>query len=164
MFTYRFLSFLELQDSVDVTNGLSRSNFTKTVHSFKFFRDLNRVITEAIVYLYTDWSNITDPYRNRRMFVDLGSDAMFIAPAVKSAKVIAKKTSKVYMYQLQYRFDTIVSKPVPSWSRAYHGADIAVLFGQSFYQAAIFNSSVYTKDGNFSRTVITMWTNFAKSG
>ena len=122
------------------------------------------MITEAIVYLYTDWSNITDPYRNRRMFVDLGSDALFIAPAVKSAKLIAKKTPKIYMYQLQYRFDTYFSMLVPSWLRALHGADLGVLFGQPFLQAAVTNSSVYTKDGNFSRAVIIMWTNFAKSG
>jgi len=126
--------------------------------------DSNRIISEAMLYRYTDWNNITDPYRNRRMLLDMFGDSMFLAPAIKSANKLVEKSVKVYVYYLQYRFDYLLTTRIPSWLNAYHAADIPILFGQPLLAAALTNSSVYTKDGNFSRAVITLWTNFAKTG
>jgi carboxylesterase type B len=128
------------------------------------FKVLNQKppLPAAIIYRYTDWTNVNDRYRNRRMFVDMMSDTMFIAPAIPSAQAFVNHSVTTYFYQLQYRLEygPYVRGRNPSWLKAYHGADIPFVFG-----APINNDNLLkTKAANFSRDIITLWTNFAKSG
>ena len=155
--------------SLDLTkvlqNGISRSTFIDKIQKSRFVRDQNDVINEAMEWLYTDWYNVTDPITNCRMLLKMATDAMFIAPTIATANAIAKKTSKIFMYQFtfmdfNYTFWRPNFRPVPSWVGAFHASDVGFVLGKPFAT----NSSVYTKEGNFSRTMIKMWSNFAKSG
>lgn len=166
---YFFYLFIGTGESViNVTYGVKRSMFEEVVRSgnmtLSIVQDRNKIINEAMLYRYTDWNNVADPSRNRRMMLDMFGDSMFVAPAVNTANKLAEKSVKVYMYYLQHRFDYMLTKRIPSWMKAYHGADISILFGSSLLTAAVTNSSVYCKDCNFTRVMITLWSNFAKTG
>lgn len=148
-------------DYFNVTNGFERSNFISALRERKFVRGQNEVIDEAILYRYTDWNHITDRYRNRRMFVDMISDSLFVAPGIKTAGELVKKSVVTYMYHLEHRLKTFYFRQVPSWVGTFHVADLPILFGQPFWRG---KSPVNTKEGNYSRAVIRLWTNFAKTG
>jgi neuroligin len=97
------------------------------------------------------------------MFVDMMSDTMFIAPAIQSAQAFVNHSVTTYFYQLQYRSD---HSPfgvglIPSWVRAFHGADINYVFG---FPLSVNSSLLKTKAANFSQEIITLWSNFAKTG
>ncbi|EDO47241.1 predicted protein, partial [Nematostella vectensis] len=114
----------------------------------------------AVTFQYTDWTNITDPYRNRRMYVDMMTDAMFTAPAVLSASAFLARGCPTYFYEIQYRGPLyFTGKPVPSWQRAYHASELMFVFG-----FPLLSNASNPVDANFSRDVIQLWTNFAKTG
>ncbi|KAK3752821.1 hypothetical protein QZH41_016360 [Actinostola sp. cb2023] len=115
---------------------------------------------EAMILRYTDWTNISNPFRNRRMHIDLLTDAIFIAPSIAHANAYAKKGGRTYYYQVEYKVNLTSYFHVPSWLRAYHEAEKFMIFG---YPLKV-KESLYTEEANFSRTVIQMWTNFAKTG
>ncbi|XP_031551374.1 neuroligin-4, Y-linked-like [Actinia tenebrosa] len=148
---------------MNVTDGIQRKLFEETVRGgdvLKFVVNQKPPLPAAMIYRYTDWSNVNDRYRNRRMFMDMIADAMFIAPAIQSAKAFVNHSLPTYFYQLQYRADNGIFGPIPSWVKAFHAADLSYVFGFPLMNA----SQLYTKDANFSREVIKIWTNFAKSG
>ncbi|XP_032220036.1 cholinesterase 2 [Nematostella vectensis] len=116
--------------------------------------------TAAIIYRYTNWANVNDPAGNRRMYINMMTDAMFTAPAALSASGFLAKGCATYLYEFEHRgalgFD---GHPIPSWQRAYHGAEIQFLFGM-----ALVSNVTDPVEANFTRDVIQRWTNFAKSG
>jgi len=150
---------------MNVTNGVSREAFTKTLKGGALSTVIpdpaKSLLVDTTIYRYTDWTDdIASPLRNRRMYVDFLSDTLFIAPAIKTAKAYAKKTAVTYFYQLQYRSKgPTFGIKIPSWVRAIHGADILFVFG-----GPLVSNDTATKDANFSREVIKLWTNFAKTG
>ena len=149
---------------VNVTNGIKRDVFESIVKGdlMTVLFDQKPPIPSAAIYRYTDWTNVNDPSKNRRMFMDMMGDVMFVAPAVQSAKAFVNHSlPATYFYQLQYREDEGFFGRIPSWVKAYHGADISYVFGVPLSLNA---SHLYTEGANFSREVITIWTNFAKTG
>ena len=149
---------------MNVTYGIQREVFTAAIknNDVQLVRNRKPPIPDAMIYRYTDWTNVSDRSRNRRMYLDMMADAMFVAPAVQSANAFVNHSLPTYFYQLQYRADyDVLGRPVPSWLGAYHGADIPYVFG---IYLSIGAHLLTTKDANFSRNIITMWTNFAKSG
>jgi carboxylesterase type B len=155
-----------MSSGINVINGIQRGTFKAAINSGKtqIVRNQKPPLPAAMIYRYTDWANVNDRYRNRCMFLDMMSDTMFIAPAIQSAQAFVNHSVTTYFYQLQYRSDYLPfgTGRVPSWLRAYHGSDIAFVFG--FPLRSISADLLKTKDANFSRDIITLWTNFAKTG
>jgi len=93
------------------------------------------------------------------MYLDLLSDVSFIVPAIKGVKAYSRDSTGPYFYHLEYRYgDTFFGRDIPSWVGAYHVADVILVFGFPL------QTEEATTGANFSREVIKMWTNFAKTG
>ena len=154
-----------LSSGININNGLNRNVIIALLKKSGLATRLETMNSpprrEAIAYRYTDWAQITDLIRNRRMFLDLVTDSSFLAPGVQYLKAFVKKTSETYFYQLEYRLARLGRRILPAWLRAYHGADIFLVFGAPLLVPP---NLLYTKDANFSRAIIKMWTNFAKTG
>ena len=122
--------------------------------------DPKSVLINATIYRYTDWTDISSPTKNRRMYVDLQGDNAFVAPAIKGADAYSKKKAATYFYHLEYRHDggLFGVSSVPSWIKAYHAADLFFVFGFVLY------NETNTTSTKFAREVIKMWSNFAETG
>jgi len=116
-----------------------------------------------LIYEYTDWSNATDPFLLRQQFIDINTDANFKAPAIQSANAFVKKESPTYLYQLEKAPKSlgIGFPPTPSWWGIFHAADLGYTFGFPLLMSKNFTTA---EEINFSKEIMTFWTNFAKTG
>ena len=137
--------------------------FLEAIKNRTWTRNQGSQILDLLIYEYTDWSNATDPFLLRQQFIDLNTDALFKAPAIQSANAFVKKESPTYLYQLEKapkRFG-IGYPPTPSWMGIFHGADIVYTFGFPLLMPENFTTAA---EINFNKEIMTMWTNFAKTG
>ena len=118
---------------------------------------------DSVIFEYTDWTNETNPLVLRQQYMDVITDALFKAPAVRSAQVFVKNSIQTYFYC----FDHFVSTHLLKWPWAgvLHGADLQYVFGRPFLK---YNQSASEAEQSeeiiFSKKIITMWSSFAKSG
>lgn len=148
---------------VNVSNGMPRALFKQEISKRTWLRNQNSQVLELLVYEYTDWSNANDRYLLRQQFIDINSDATFKAPAIKSAKAFAKKQSPTYFYQLEIapRVYPAIPFPTPPWLGVYHRADVFYTFGDPL----VISENLKTADEvQLSKDIMTLWSNFAKTG
>ena len=127
----------------------------------------------ATIYEYTNWTAPNDDMARNRMAVKMATDYAVFAPMVSSVQAHAlNSTGSTYMYKFSTRPDTHLL-PTPSWldgpTQANHADEIAFVFGFSDrrnvqYQKMGVTFNVTDQDIQVSKAVMTMWTNFAKSG
>lgn len=146
---------------VNITYGLSRSAFLeslRTTGTSIVIPNDKKTLINSTIFLYTDWKDVDGLASNRRGYLDSQGDPMFIAPAVLAADAYSKKKSATYFYFLEYRYDgKIFGMDLPPWVRASHGADVGFIFDPLF-------NDKWSANANFSRTMIKIWSNFAKTG
>ena len=154
---------LGLLPVLDLSNGISRNLFVEAIKNRTWARNQNSQILDLLIYEYTDWSNATDPYLLRQQFIDINTDANFKAPAIQSANAFEKKGSPTYLYQLEIapKRYVIDYPPIPSWWGIFHGADIIYTFG---FPLTMSENLTTAAEINFSKEMMTLWTNFAKTG
>ncbi|CAH3023185.1 unnamed protein product [Porites evermanni] len=155
--------FPGVMPALDLSKGMSRNLFVDVIKNRMWTRNQNSQILDLLIYEYTDWSNATDPYLLRQQFIDMNTDANFKAPAIQSANEFVKKESSTYLYQLEIapkRFSRSLL-PIPSWWGIFHGADIAYTFGFPLLMPKNFTT---TAEISFSKEMMTIWANFAKTG
>ncbi|KAL9961303.1 hypothetical protein ACROYT_G030216 [Oculina patagonica] len=148
---------------LDLSKGISRALFKEVINNRTWIRNQNSQILELLVYEYTDWSNASDPILLRQQFIDMNTDANFKAPAIKSAKAFDKGQSPTYFYQLETapkRFPGVPG-PIPEWLGIFHGADIVYVFGLFLLVPEHLTTP---NDIKVTKDIITLWTNFAKTG
>jgi len=126
-------------------------------------RNQNWQILEFVTFEYTDWSNSTDPHLLRKQFIDLNTDVNFKAPVILSANAFVKRESPTYVYQLEIapKRPSAVFPPVPSWMGVYHGADLIYMFGFPLTTHGNFTTGA---EITISKDMMTLWSNFAKTG
>ncbi|KAJ7333673.1 hypothetical protein OS493_017217 [Desmophyllum pertusum] len=148
---------------VNVSNGMPRALFKEEINKRTWLRNQNSPVLELLVYQYTDWSNATDPLVLRQQFIDINSDATFKAPAIQSAKLFVKKQTPTYFFQLETAPRTFpaIPFPLPVWFGVYHRADVLYTFGDPLVMAENLTSAA---DIKLSKDIMTLWTNFAKTG
>lgn len=148
---------------VNVSNGMPSALFKEEISKRTWLRNQNSQVLELLVYEYTDWSNATDPYLLRQQFIDINSDATFKAPAIKSAKLFVKKQSSTYFYQLEMapRVFPAIPFPTPAWLGVYHRADVFYTFGDPLVMAENLKTAAEIR---LSKDIMTLWSNFAKTG
>ena len=148
---------------VNVSNGMPRTLFKEEITKRTWLRNQNSHVIELLIYQYTDWSNATDPYLLRQQFLDMNSDATFKAPAIQSAKAFVKKQSPTYFYQLETvpKAFPAIPFPLPVWFGVYHRAEVLFTFGDPLVMNENLTSPEQIK---LSKDIMTLWTNFAKTG
>ena len=96
---------------------------------------LQSSVKEAAVIEYTDWDNLDDDNKQFDRFIDLLSDYNFIVPVAPTAKKHTNSFQRAYVYKMS-------SSPPKHFFPVYSELD-----GPSVAKA-----------------MITLWTNFAKTG
>ncbi|XP_045199078.2 neuroligin-4, X-linked-like [Mercenaria mercenaria] len=161
--------------NIDISMGVPRSYFEKVQVPARLtgvFGDTSAVLTETVIHQYTDWARPDDPVATRENMIDLESDTWFFVPAIeavqKHSAILKKSTSFFYVFDQKPSF-----VPIPKWLKgATHTMDVAYVFGlhESLErkliddQDAIEPFKVTQDDIKLSRSLMAMWSNFAKSG
>ena len=127
----------------------------------------------ATIYQYTNWTNPNDDIARSIMAVNMATDYAVFAPMVATVQAHAQKSNgSTYMYKFSTRPDTHLL-PTPSWldgpTKANHADELAFVFGFSErrnvqYKKMGVTFNVTSEDIRVSKAVMTMWTNFAKTG
>ncbi|XP_067653663.1 cholinesterase-like [Haliotis asinina] len=134
--------------------NVSRTQFITTVNAIT--TGLSSAITKATIAQYAD---IYVPSLHPNYVDDVDSvlgDSFFKCPATELAASHSANNS-VYLYSFEYR---IPSLPIPQWMGVPHSFEIELVFGHALGDA--FAST--DVDKSVSRSVMTYWTNFAKTG
>ncbi|KAL9962059.1 hypothetical protein ACROYT_G031124 [Oculina patagonica] len=142
--------------------GINKTTFDSLVkHGHRFVYNQTRKVLDAVIFEYTDWTNQTDPFVLRQKYIDVISDSLFKAPAVRSANVFVKNKIETYLYC----FDHLVSSRFPPWAGVVHGGDLIYVFGEPFLKYdKKKNVSDQGVEITFSKQVISLWSGFAKTG
>ena len=137
-----------------------------------FGSNITTAATEATIFEYTDWTDSNNQDIYRETVVHMASHLIFFEPAVETmnAKVTTNSTTASYFYKFSTRPSTHFL-PVPSWlvgdGMANHQDEVPFVFGfdQEMLDYNFVNGYNVTRDEmEVSKLMMTMWTNFAKSG
>ena len=129
----------------------------------KYFSDK---VKEVVAFAYTDWSDVSNDAKRRLNLVQLSSDYKFFLPTIEPIKTHSAlaNTSKSYLYQFAARtpLRSSFQHPLPIWLKgpavANHGDEMGFVFGFTGMP------SINSQDLTLGLAIMTMWTNFAKTG
>ena len=140
---------------------------------FPDVRSIPEQVVDAVVYEYTDWAEPDDFISRNKILSKLMTDIGMIVPMVVTGQLHSKShRGRTYLFELSVRPGTHMLE-LPSWldgpTQASHGDDILYVFGYSdrMVKSAFrfkSNYSISDEDIRTSKLIMTMWTNFAKSG
>ena len=137
-----------------------------------FGSEVPEIVKDIVTAEYTDWSDQQNGQKIRIKMADLTADHMFSAPMLEASdlhNILGDISKDTYMYL----FDALPSKRlypiVPSWSKnASHADELIYLFyGEQGGHASLLHGEEYGKrewERAFAKQLITLWTNFAKTG
>ncbi|XP_019623070.1 PREDICTED: carboxylesterase 5A-like [Branchiostoma belcheri] len=147
----RFLAVDNVEAVKSLVQGLLPGFFTEVNQTWRICGD----VLEALTYDYDMW-NEEDPASLRRSLIDLYGDFTYVANTVQKADLYSKRNYTAYMYQFAHRLSY---SPLPPGVGASHATNYNFIFPSSgFLERAT--------DGekNLMRTMMTLWSNFAKTG
>lgn len=142
-------------------------------YHFTDVQNIPKVAEEAAVFVYTNWTNPNDDMDRNMLLVDYFTDSRMFVPMVTTGQLHAKgQTHRTYMYEFSIKPTTHLI-PVPSWldgpTKAIHADDTLFVFGfdkemMDWFRTFGIPLRVTDKDIRSAKVVMTMWTNFAKTG
>ncbi|CAN9499150.1 unnamed protein product [Ophioblennius macclurei] len=105
-----------------------------------------------------------DRVKNRDGFTELLGDLIFNIPAVRTSNAHRDAGAAVYLYEYQYP-PKILSERRPSFVKSDHGDEILAVFGLCFTTTHVkFNVACPEEEEQLSRTIMSYWANFARTG
>ena len=159
-------------EDIHITRDNFKNIFIPSALSIVFGPLVTAEATRATIFEYTDWKNPNNDDIHRHTVVNMASHYTFYSPAIETinAKVATNSITSSYFYKFSTRPSTHFL-PVPSWldgeGKANHQDDVPFVFGFDKEMLAynFVNGYNITKDEmKVSKLMMTMWTNFAKSG
>ena len=129
-------------------------------------------VTDIVLQTYTDWENPESAQKRRYNLMQIYSDSVFTVPVLETIRYHAS-VEKAAKRTFLYLFDIVPSErllPTPAWvEQANHADELGYLF---FDETAGLLTNLPGHDGytpepwesDIAKTMITMWTNFAKTG
>lgn len=165
-------------ENINISEGVPRQYFEDVYIPERLVTILGSaptVITESVIQQYMDWTQPDDALVIREKMIDLASDTAFFIPGIKATQdhITAQKNSKKsasYFYVFDHKPSFI---PKPEWLEgAEHTMEVPYIFGLhgALYgklvedQNAVDPITVTKDEINLSKVLMTMWSNFAKSG
>ena len=132
------------------------------------------VAKSITAFEYTDWQNPDDNTARNKLIVQMATDYALNSPMIYTVNAHASNAnSSSYLYKFSTRPGTHML-PVPSWldgqTQAIHADEVGFVFGFSSRRSVQYQKyggitfNVTAQDIRVSKAVMTMWTNFAKSG
>ena len=140
--------------------------------AYELDTELPQAVKDILIHEYTDWSDPEDMEKRRTKLVAVYSDMFFTIPLIETISQhnsLATNSKNTYMYL----FDILPSTramPTPSWGkRANHADELLYVFfeesdGLLSFMAGREDFKPTEWDRQDSKYLITMWTNFAKTG
>lgn len=119
---------------------------------------------------YTDWDDPLNAIKRLRNSLDIWTDYAVNAPMVSTASSHVNSSSSTYLYQFSVTPPKRLLEIAPVLDGvdvACHSDELPYVFGFTKNLRQYWNmsfSSITTNDYTLAKDVITMWTNFAKSG
>ena len=136
-------------------------------------KNIPQIVKDVTAFEYTNWENPNDGRERVRMLTKLTTDTALFAPMVIAAQFHSQGSrGNTYMYEFSAAPATHVHD-VPSWmdgpTVATHGDDYMFVFGFSpkmveWYRRLLGNYHVSDENIRTAKSIITLWTNFAKTG
>ncbi|XP_064479775.1 acetylcholinesterase-like [Ornithodoros turicata] len=121
-----------------------------------FLHSFSKSSLRKIYWSYLGLLGHTDYRTLRTAIANCIADYFMVCPAHQFAEGVQKHGGQVYFYKFDYRTKNAVQPP---WMGVIHTAELFYLFGEPF------SSSWYTdREKEFSRTIVNIWTTFAKTG
>ena len=120
------------------------------------------LIADAMEFQYTPWPETADPSALRQQLVNLFTDLTYSAPS-HAVAAIHSHFAPVYMYEFNRRPNGISS---PEWMGVRHADNVGYDFGIPLlkYPPSEFLPAYDDVDRNISLLVMTLYSNFARSG
>ena len=169
------LAHIENLEDLIVTRHGFETYFIPMILS-SIFNDVENIpqsMIDATVFEYTNWTDPDNLYFRKLELVELLTDAAFFAPMLATVYLHSKGSkTQTYLYQFSASPRSHV-QTVPSWldgpGQATHADELLYLFGFSEEMVTLFQSwtdmfEYSAQDIFVSKAVMTMWTNFAKTG
>ena len=140
-------------------NVINDDLIPKTLNLFHD-NDYNEALKQQVIAEYTDWTNPDSPQHLRQQLLKLITDLEFGVPTMQMlsihAGVAGSDNNKTFLYHFTAPPEIIEVLPRPSWATgANHGDELLFLVGvpsPSNWEYILMSS------------MVTYWTNFAKSG
>ena len=175
-------------DSFKVSRSFYESEIIPGVllDTFSNIQNITEAANHVTIHEYTDWANPNDDRERTNMLIKLLTDAAMLTPVVSIANFHAGQRTHKDKYDLRdvgrtYLYEFSISPtshflPIPSWlngpTKASHVDDVFFVFGFSKNMMNIINlySDTYQpirvtpEEISASKVVMTLWTNFAKTG
>ena len=115
------------------------------------------LIADALEFMYTPWPDNSNKYALRSQLVDVVGDYIFVAPSHEVAD-IHSRVAPVYMYEFAHKSNVSIGEA--EWQGVVHADNIPFDFGVPFLPLLPYSAA----DRSVSLFIMTMYTNFAKSG
>ncbi|CAG2169935.1 unnamed protein product [Oppiella nova] len=151
----------------DERNGIDpqrRDRLLRTLIRNLFSYHLQEIFL-TIVNEYTDWTRpALHPISTFDSIADSFGDALIVAPIIRAGLLHSRVKKSTYFYNFAYQTE---EGDFNSRSGCIHGQDLAYMFGAplvSGMQFSFFSSNYSRAESALSETVMTYWTNFAKTG
>ena len=140
---------------------------------FNDAQNISQIVKDLTAFEYTNWTNPKDNKERLGMLLKMTTDAGMFAPSVAALNLHSKGgQGSTYLYEFSTR-PGMRQAAIPSWLEgptvATHGDDEKTPFGYSRKMLQIRGvdlNKYNVSDGDMktSKAIMTMWTNFAKSG
>ncbi|XP_043981767.1 carboxylesterase 3 [Gambusia affinis] len=115
-----------------------------------------------IVTEYLKGANTPEDIRDA--YTEVIGDLLMVLPTIKVAGYHTDAGAPVYMYEFVYVSDRPTSKR-PSFVKADHTDDVGYMFGVCFWNSHIrITVNCTDEDKRFSRTMMSYWASFARTG
>uniref|UniRef100_K1QHR6 Carboxylic ester hydrolase n=1 Tax=Magallana gigas TaxID=29159 RepID=K1QHR6_MAGGI len=140
-----------------VTNSMLTDRFGITLDS----------LADIMSFVYTNWSasETNDTYRQK--LLDMTTDYQFFIPAYVSAQALVKlQAPERHTYKYLFTHRSPFGRPIPWVPGAAHGDELAYVFGfpSSMQTGPSFQNTLPSEEVFLAETIMTYWTNFAKTG
>ncbi|XP_041854159.1 uncharacterized protein ces2b [Melanotaenia boesemani] len=143
------------------TEGMDRNNIVDLL-SMIYPNPNDSFIKDLIVEEYVGTGE--DRVRNRDGYTEIIGDFYFTLGAIKTANAHRDAGAPVYLYEYQHP-PSFLSKKRPSFVRSDHGDEIFIVLGFCFTTThAKLTDGCPEEEEEFSRTTMSYWANFARTG
>ncbi|KAM3920535.1 cholinesterase-like [Leptodactylus fuscus] len=122
-----------------------------------FFPPGDDLSVESMMLMYKDWDDEENMEKNRKAMEQILRDYYFMCPSKYFANFASKTKNNLYVYEYAHRPS---DEGLPEWMGVAHGAELSMLFGKPLISPQQFSN----QEQIFSRRLMKIWANFARTG
>ena len=140
---------------------------------YTYVPNIPQYVKDATIFEYTDWTRPDDNVARNLQVIEMATDYAVFSPMIYTAQGhTGNPSASTFLYKFSTRPNTHLLT-TPSWldgpTKANHADELAFVFGFSERRNAQYEKfgvtfNVSAQDVRVSKGVMTIWTNFAKSG